>query len=193
MGGCILLKAVWEAPQYGCCRLLQVPSTVRYFVWKHMSEQFATWCSIQPDSLATSWICSGVKMSSYRKSAKVQYFTGHGAIHFLIWYNKNHFWLGITSLYLLQHLLWLQMKLAVWYSTVCFRTNQRPERQHVKLHQGTYETTTQRYFLFCSLANTFNEITRNLFNQLLGAMLIQAPIGTPTLPFVEVRCLNCEY
>ena len=46
-------KAVSEAPHMGCCRLLQVPSCVRYFWWKHMSEQLFTrrW-AVQPDRLA---------------------------------------------------------------------------------------------------------------------------------------------
>ncbi|KAG7249470.1 hypothetical protein CRUP_030323, partial [Coryphaenoides rupestris] len=46
-------KAVSEAPHMGCCRLLQVPSWLRYFWWKQMSEQLLKRrCAMQPDRLA---------------------------------------------------------------------------------------------------------------------------------------------
>ncbi len=47
------LKGVSDAPHMGCCRLLQVPSKVRYLWWKHMSSHCSVRrCAAQLDRLA---------------------------------------------------------------------------------------------------------------------------------------------
>lgn len=49
MGVSSLLKAVKLEPQVGCCRLLHLPSILRYLEWKHMSVQFmARRWAVQP-------------------------------------------------------------------------------------------------------------------------------------------------